>query len=99
MGEADISARVPGSSAEGATPATNAPTSGTGVSEALLQGGPTSFLKRIFSFPAMLGTLLVGFVYIVRRGFEVDPDFWWHLKVGEGILATHRLPVTDPYSF
>jgi hypothetical protein len=53
----------------------------------------------MFSFPAMLGTLLAGFVFVARRGFEVDPDFWWHLKVGEGILATHRWPVTDAYSF
>jgi hypothetical protein len=60
---------------------------------------PAEILKWTFSFPAMLGTLLVGFVYIARRGFEVDPDFWWHLKVGEGILATHRWPVMDPYSF
>jgi hypothetical protein len=47
----------------------------------------------------MLGTLVVGCVFVAKRGFEVDPDFWWHLKTGEGILATHRWPLSDPYSF
>jgi hypothetical protein len=58
-----------------------------------------SLLKQIFSFPAMLGGLLVTGVFAARHNFEVDPDLWWHLKVGENILATHHWPTTDPYSF
>jgi hypothetical protein len=58
-----------------------------------------SALERIFSFPAMLATFLVGGVFVSGRRFLVDPDMWWHLKVGESILATHRFPTTDPYSF
>jgi hypothetical protein len=53
----------------------------------------------IFSFAAMLGTCLVGRVFLSVRSFKVDPDLWWHIKVGEGILATHHWPTTDPYSF
>jgi hypothetical protein len=60
---------------------------------------PVALWQLVFSFPAMLGTLLVAIVYVVKRGFEVDPDFWWHLKSGEAILATHHWPTTDPYSF
>jgi hypothetical protein len=56
-------------------------------------------LKLIFSFPAMLGGLLITGVFVARHKFEVDPDLWWHLKVGEKILATHSWPTTDPYSF
>src|SRR5271165_5841398 len=56
-------------------------------------------LERIFSFPALLATFLVGGVFVSGRRFLVDPDMWWHLKVGETILATHRFPTTDPYSF
>ncbi len=55
--------------------------------------------QHIFSFPAMLGGLLVCGVFVALRDFEVDPDLWWHIKVGESILATHRWPTTDPYSF
>ena len=55
--------------------------------------------RRVFTFPAMLGGLLVAGVFVARRGFDVDPDLWWHVKVGEGILATHHFPAVDPYSF
>lgn len=46
-----------------------------------------------------MGALLVGGVFVALRDFDVDPDVWWHIKVGETILQTHRLPVADPYSF
>jgi len=36
---------------------------------------------------------------VPARQFNVDPDMWWHIKVGESILATHHWPTTDPYSF
>jgi hypothetical protein len=60
---------------------------------------PIDLLKRAFSFPAMLSALLVSGVFWAKHGFDVDTDFWWHLKVGEDLLATHRWPTTDPYSF
>ena len=56
-------------------------------------------LKRVSSFPAMLGALLVTAVFWAKHGFNVDTDFWWHLKVGEDILATRHWPTTDAYSF
>jgi hypothetical protein len=59
----------------------------------------TSFLQRVFSFQAMLASLLVAGVFIGTRLFIVDPDLWWHVKAGEFILATHHWPMTDPYSF
>jgi len=58
-----------------------------------------SLLKHLVSFPAMLGTMLVGAVFIAGRMFAVDPDVWWHVKNGQNILATHHWPTTDPYSF
>lgn len=53
----------------------------------------------LFSFPATLGALLVGGVFLAARQFDVDPDVWWHIKNGEMLLQTHRFPVTDPFSF
>jgi hypothetical protein len=47
----------------------------------------------------MLACLLVGSVFAVGSGFHVDPDLWWHVKVGEQILRSHRWPTTDIYSF
>lgn len=55
--------------------------------------------KRAISFPVMLGGLLVGAVFGVVRGFNVDPDLWWHIRTGELILSTHRWATTDPYSY
>jgi hypothetical protein len=56
-------------------------------------------LKWVFSFPTMLGTLLVGLVAYQLRGFAIDPDVWWHIKDGQTIVATHHWPTVDPYSF
>ncbi len=58
-----------------------------------------SLLRWVFSFPAMLGTFLAGRVFFEGRAFLVDPDSWWHIKVGQNILATHHWPTTDPFSF
>jgi len=59
----------------------------------------TELLKWAFSFPAMLGALLVGRVFYEGRNFFVDPDLWWHIKTGQNILATHQWPTSDAYSF
>jgi hypothetical protein len=56
-------------------------------------------LKVLFSFPAMLGTLLFGVTFYSDRDFIVDPDLWWHVKIGRDILSSHHWPTTDPYSF
>ena len=56
-------------------------------------------LKWLISFPAMLGAFLVGAAFWTGRAFGVDPDMWWHIKLGQTILATHHWPTVDPYSF
>src|SRR5215467_13125370 len=56
-------------------------------------------VKGIFSFPAMLGVFLVGWTFSATRIFHVDPDVWWHIKVGQDILRTHHWPTSDTYSF
>jgi len=55
--------------------------------------------KWAFSFPAMLGAGIVARVFYEGRTFFVDPDVWWHIKVGNDILRTHHFPTTDPYSW
>lgn len=56
-------------------------------------------LKWAFSFPAMLGMLMIGRCFYEGRNLFVDPDVWWHIKVGQDILRTHHFPVIDTYSF
>jgi len=58
-----------------------------------------SLAKRLISFPALLGGLLVAALFVPLREFTVDGDLWWHIKVGQDILTTHHLPTADAYSF
>lgn len=60
---------------------------------------PATLLQRCFSFPAVLGAVLVAAAATSARAFSLDPDVWWHVKVGQEILATHHWPTVDPYSF
>ncbi len=58
-----------------------------------------SLLRRIFTFQAMLASvLLILAVLTVRSRFD-DPDLWWNLKTGEVIWTTHTIPVTDLFSY
>ena len=61
--------------------------------------GGRSIFQRVCAFPLMLASLLVGVVFVYGRLFNVDPDLWWHVKVGETILRTFHWPTTDIYSF
>src|SRR4029077_7936448 len=54
---------------------------------------------KIFSFPAMLASFLVGAVFVAARTFTVDPDLWWHIRTGDLILRSHRWPTVDSYSY
>ncbi|MFY9585685.1 MAG: hypothetical protein WAR21_14450 [Candidatus Acidiferrales bacterium] len=56
-------------------------------------------LRKIFTFPALLGVALAGGAYVFARFSLLDPDTWWHLAVGKHILETRSLPTVDPYSF
>ncbi len=60
---------------------------------------PRALLKKCFSFPAFLGTILVAATYAIERGLRLDPDTWWHLKYGETILQSGHWPTVDTWSF
>jgi len=48
-------------------------------------------------------TLLLGGVLIVVLalfiGPEQDPDFWWHLRIGQWMVDTNQLPSTDIFTY
>lgn len=60
---------------------------------------PIRILRRIFSFPVFLCAVLSVLAVLSVRGRFNDPDMWWHLKTGEIIWTTHRIPTTDLFSF
>ena len=47
----------------------------------------------------LLGAILVSGVFVAERSIRLDPDTWWHIRVGSDILATRQFPVVDHYSF
>lgn len=56
-------------------------------------------LRKVFSFPVSLGSLLVVLSVLTVRSRFNDPDMWWHLKTGEIIWTTHSIPTTDLFSY
>ena len=69
------------------------------VSVAARMAARLTLWQRVFSFPSVLGAILVGAVATITQPFFVDPDVWWHIKQGAFILTTHHLPTKDIYSF
>ena len=60
---------------------------------------PNRFLKRFFSFPVAIASLLAVLAVLTVRSRFDDPDMWWHLRIGQIIWTTHTIPVTDIFSF
>lgn len=58
-----------------------------------------AILRKIFSFPFLLGGILVAAGLIVARLTLVDSDTLLHIAVGRDILATGTWPTADSYSF
>ena len=67
----------------------------------VVQSPPSAgFLRRAFSFPSLLGVVLMGCSFMLLVNFfRIDGDTWWHLLAGERILRTHSWPTSDIYSF
>ncbi|MFN8515810.1 MAG: hypothetical protein U0841_25155 [Chloroflexia bacterium] len=43
-------------------------------------------------------TMLIGvFIFCFIR--QTDPDWWWHLRIGQDIWAAKAIPTVDTYSF
>jgi hypothetical protein len=56
-------------------------------------------LRRVFSFPAALSSLLAVLAVLTVRGRFSDPDMWWHLRTAQIIWTTHVIPRTDLFSW
>lgn len=54
-------------------------------------------------FAPTVTALLIGYLiaaglnYGYRLPWQMDPDIWWHLRVGQWILDNASLPITDPF--
>ncbi len=63
------------------------------------EGRVWAFLRKCTSFHVLMGTLLVGIDFIIELTFRIEPDTWWHTRLGETILATGHWPLVDTWSF
>ena len=70
--------------------------------------GPVSLaFRKASSFPVLLGALLVAAAVagtssangVAGSKVLADDGVWWHIAVGQQILATGTFPSSDPYSF
>ena len=46
----------------------------------------------------MIGVLFV-LLFIIAARIPVDTDTWWHVRIGQQIVATHSIPFSDSFSF
>jgi hypothetical protein len=58
-----------------------------------------SATRKVFSFPALLTTLLVTTVFEMSRHGLSDPDIWFHLHNAEWLVSTHTVPRVEMYSY
>lgn len=56
-------------------------------------------LKRLFSFPVTLASFLALLAVLTVRGRFNNSDLWWHLRMGQIMLATHSIPTHDLFSY
>ena len=73
----------------------------------------SAIARKIFSFPVLLGVLLVAGACVDRylnlmnaslhkhvySAYCFEGDMWWHLATGQWILAHHAWPTHDLFSF
>lgn len=55
-------------------------------------------MKKILRHPQLLILLVLGLVAFIRCVFYLEPDFGWHLRMGQ-IILSHGIPATDPFSY
>ena len=58
-------------------------------------------LRNCLSFPVLLGFLLAGSLclFVLGSSLRIEPDTWWHLKLGKDILTTGYWPGAESFSF
>lgn len=84
---------IPATEPEQALPEVSPAVSGSQVSRL------RTTLKKCFSFPVLMGTVLLVANFVIERSLRTEPDTWWHIKYGESILQTGHWPAGDIYSF
>ena len=56
-------------------------------------------MRKLFSFPVLLGALLLACVFWIASASVADPDIWWHMENAKYLFAHHHFPDFDTFSF
>ena len=64
-----------------------------------IAGSHRSWLTKLFSFPVMCVSLLVGVVFAFAPRGIAESDIWWHLRNARNLLQLHSFSVVDTYTF
>ncbi len=54
--------------------------------------------ERLSARTLLLGGVLIVILSLFVSG-EQDPDFWWHIRIGQWMVANNRLPSTDIFTY
>jgi hypothetical protein len=73
------------------------------VSKPVIAAGPKKVRvpggwRYIFTFPVVMGALLMLVMALTVRQRFSDPDLWWHLKTGEIMWNKHSIARADLFS-
>jgi hypothetical protein len=49
--------------------------------------------------PRLLTAIVFIAIFTMAVRTPADSDTWWHLRSGQYIVETHRIPTTDPFSY
>lgn len=60
---------------------------------------PRSILQKCFSFPILMGAVLVAANFEIVKSLRLTQNTWWQLKYGNLILQTGHWPTVDNWSF
>ena len=56
-------------------------------------------LRKVFSFPVMLASIVAFWVFIGAGDSVWDADIWWHLRNAEYLFTHLKTPSVDLYSY
>ena len=51
------------------------------------------------SLGGSLAAVVLAVAWVATWRPQVDPDAWWHLAIGDSIVAAGGIPVTEPCSW
>ncbi|MGA8150463.1 MAG: hypothetical protein WB952_05900 [Terriglobales bacterium] len=56
-------------------------------------------MRKLLETRRLFVVILALGLFIMAARSVTDPDVWWHLRTGQLILESHKVPHSDPYSF